>query len=301
MISSDPGEGKTWLALDLAARVSKGTVWPDDSKVGPPGQVFYISIEDKASDTIRPRIDSLGGDPSKITVLNPEFETFLNFADADGLSFLERQIKKLKNLRMIVIDPILDFSGKTNPNAAEQVRGFLAPLIKLAEKNNFALILIAHLNKSQTMSSLYRTGGSTGGWLGKCRAGFMIFRNQNDKSERIFAPLKTNLSISDPDKWAFRIVEGRLLYSIVTEDLDIDDHLNPERRTEFKESNLAVLWLKEKLKNGPVDSKKLHIMASEDGIPKTTLFRTSLKLNVIKKIGGFGENKESIWSLPENE
>jgi len=302
MISGDPGDGKTFLALDLTARVTKGTVWPDGSKVGKLGRAFYLSIEDKAADTLRPRIDSLGGDSSKITILNPEFEDFLCFAEKGGLRLFEDEVKKSEGLRLCVIDPILDFSGRVNPNAPEQVRALLAPLSHIAEKYNFALILIAHLNKAQSMSALYRTGGSTGAWLGKCRAAFMIFRNQDDKKQRFFAPLKSNLAATDPDRLSFRIIESRLEFEKATEDMDIDDYINPQLRAEAQESSFAVRWLKEALKDGPVDSKEIQERAIEEaGIAKTTLWRASHKLKVITKMEGFGKFRTSTWSLLEKE
>jgi len=302
LISGDPNDGKTYLMLDSSARVSQGSTWPDGSKVGKPGRVLYLTIEDQAADTLRPRIDSLGGDPSKITILNPETEDFLCFAEKYGLKIFEEEVKKIEDLRLAVIDPILDFSGRVNPNAPEQVRSLLAPLSKIAEKYGFALVLIAHLNKAQSMSALYRTGGSTGAWLGKCRAAFMIFRNQDDKLQRFFAPLKSNLASQDPDRLSFRIIEGRLEFEKVTEDLNIDEHINPQLRAEAQESSFAVRWLKEALKEGPVDSKEIQERAIEEaGIAKTTLWRASRKLKVITKMEGFGKFRTSTWSLLEKE
>jgi len=44
MLSGDPNDGKTFFGLDMSARVTRGTVWPDGSKVGEPGEVLYLSI-----------------------------------------------------------------------------------------------------------------------------------------------------------------------------------------------------------------------------------------------------------------
>jgi len=298
MLSGDPNDGKTFFALDLSARITRGAAWPDGEKVGNPGAVFYLTVEDQAADTLRPRIDSLGGDPSKITILKPESDDFICFAEKDGLQSFENSIKGIKDLRLCVIDPILDFSGKVNPNAPEQVRGLLSPLSKIAERQNIALLLISHLNKAQSMSALYRTGGSTGAWLGKCRAAFMIFRDQEDKHLRYFAPLKANLAPKDPDRWSFRIIEGRLEHKMITEDIEIDDYINPQLRAEARESTYAVNWLKEALDTGPVDSKDIREKAEEAGIPERTLYRAMRKLKINPKTEGFGKFKTSIWSLP---
>jgi len=301
MLSGDPNDGKTFFGLDMSARVTRGTVWPDGSKVGEPGEVLYLSIEDQAADTLRPRIDSLKGDPSKIRVLRPDSEDFLSFAEKDGLKTFEGIIKGMTDIRLAVIDPILDFSGQINPNSAEQVRTLLSPLAKIAEKYGIAILLIGHLNKAQSMSALYRTGGSTGAWLGKCRAAFMIFRDQDDKGKRYLMPLKANLAPRDPDRWSFRIIEGRLEFEKVTEDLEIDDYINPQLRMEAREASHAVNWLRDILKSGPKDSKEIRTKAEENGIPQNTLYRAMRKLNIINKTEGFGKFKSSIWALPENK
>ena len=49
-----PGEGKSFLTTDAAARVTTGTPWPDGSDC-PQGSVILISAEDDPGDTIRPQ------------------------------------------------------------------------------------------------------------------------------------------------------------------------------------------------------------------------------------------------------
>jgi hypothetical protein len=243
LISGDPGSAKTWFLLNLAARLSKGEPWPDGTPGSDPAQTYYITVEDDLNDTIRPRIDSLGGDPAMIAVFNAETPIHLNLADPEGLKRLEAEIVRLGNVRLVVTDPIVDFGGKTNPNAGEEVRALLNPLIKLAAKHNFALVIIGHLNKAQTMSAIYRAGGSTSGWLGKCRASFMIFRDKDDKPLRHVIPIKANLARQDPPQLEFRIDRGRLDITVSAEDIDIDEQLNPEAGRKPRERDDAVKWL----------------------------------------------------------
>src|SRR4051812_10630163 len=79
LLVSDPGLGKSLLALDIAARVSRGAPWPDEAKdeggVGkgessddlppssfrlPPSSVLLLTAEDDFADTVRPRLEALG-------------------------------------------------------------------------------------------------------------------------------------------------------------------------------------------------------------------------------------------------
>src|SRR5438876_5775373 len=76
LLDGDPGMGKSLLALDLAARVSSGRPMPDGTP-GPQGGVILIAPEDDAGDTLRPRLQAAGGDPSRVLLLTtvPGFDT----------------------------------------------------------------------------------------------------------------------------------------------------------------------------------------------------------------------------------
>ena len=59
ILMGEPGLGKSWLSLDLAARISTGRAWPD-GLAGCEGDVLVLSAEDGPADTVRPRLDVLG-------------------------------------------------------------------------------------------------------------------------------------------------------------------------------------------------------------------------------------------------
>ena len=65
IVAGDPGLGKSWMSLDMVTRVSRGWTWPDGS-IAPQGDVLIISAEDGMEDTIRPRLDDLEADLSRI-------------------------------------------------------------------------------------------------------------------------------------------------------------------------------------------------------------------------------------------
>jgi hypothetical protein len=66
LLVGDPGLGKSWTTLDLAARLSAGRLMPDGASAVPPGDVILLSAEDGLADTIRPRLDALGADVARI-------------------------------------------------------------------------------------------------------------------------------------------------------------------------------------------------------------------------------------------
>ena len=68
-LDGDPGLGKSLITLDLAARITTGRPMPDGTP-GVQGSVVLIAPEDGIMDTIKPRVEAAGGDPSHIRLLN---------------------------------------------------------------------------------------------------------------------------------------------------------------------------------------------------------------------------------------
>src|SRR5262249_13863330 len=70
VIGGDPGLGKSQLTMDIVARVTTGKPWPDESGLAALGNALVLNAEDDAADTIRPRIDAMGGDPSRVFIID---------------------------------------------------------------------------------------------------------------------------------------------------------------------------------------------------------------------------------------
>ncbi len=74
LLAGEPGITKTSLAIDVTARISCGRPMPDGALV-PQGRVLFLTAEDGIADTIRPRLDAMGGDQSRVAVLEAVRET----------------------------------------------------------------------------------------------------------------------------------------------------------------------------------------------------------------------------------
>src|SRR5205085_5650659 len=66
MLDGDPGLGKSYLALDLCARLSTGRPFPDGGEAGCPGSSLVLNVEDSEADTVRPRLQALGADLDRV-------------------------------------------------------------------------------------------------------------------------------------------------------------------------------------------------------------------------------------------
>lgn len=78
IIQGDPGEGKTTLALRLAAACSTGQPFPG-METTEPFNVIYQTAEDGLGDTIKPRLMEAGADRQ-----GPEHRGRFSFADSAG-------------------------------------------------------------------------------------------------------------------------------------------------------------------------------------------------------------------------
>src|SRR4051794_16930794 len=70
VLDGDPGDGKSTMLTDLSARLSVGGAFPDGHQSPRPRSVVLLSAEDAADDTIRPRLDAAGADPTRVVIFD---------------------------------------------------------------------------------------------------------------------------------------------------------------------------------------------------------------------------------------
>ena len=283
LIAGDPGCGKTWLTLDLACRLSRGLPWPDGSQNPTIGSSIFLNLEDHPRSGLRYRMEYLGGNAKKIYGLLSEKKQkeLGNLANLKAIAYLATMARKIPDLQLIVIDPIVDFSGAININRADQVRQFLNPLAALAERLNVAVVLTSHMNKAQEMDAIYRTLGTVSGWTGKARAVFLMFIDQEDRKRKLIYPVKTNLSPEEPPRLAFRIINHGLQFEVVSDGLDVDEYLNPEKRAEAPQLSEALSILKDMFKESDaIWADDAYERAKDAGISRETMTRARRKLRI---------------------
>lgn len=204
-----PGEGKSFLTTDAAARVTTGTPWPDGSEC-PKGSVILISAEDDPHDTIRPRLDAHYADARKVHLLSAvrrvdadgQYERMITLADLDAI---EAALVRLPDCKLIVVDPIGSFlGGRTDAHRDNEVRGVLAPIAALAEKYGPAVLVVAHRRKSPGSIADDLALGSRA-FTGIARAVWHLTRDHENKARRLLLPGKNNLA-REGDGLAFSII-----------------------------------------------------------------------------------------------
>ena len=214
LIGGEPGLGKSQITAALAAAVTTGGQWPCNEGKAPKGSVLILSAEDDAADTIRPRLDAAGADASGVHLISA-------VSDVDGngrrtfnlqadLSLLERAIKRIGDVRLVIIDPVSSYLGKTDSHKNADVRGTLEPLGDMASRLRVAVVSITHFSKGTGQSAVNSFIGSIA-FVAAARAAFIVTRDpeSEDPARRLFVQAKNNLAI-DSGGLAFR-VEQRLL------------------------------------------------------------------------------------------
>ncbi len=147
------------LTVALAAGISRGTLAGDLH--GQPSSVLMLSYEDSASSTVKPRLLAAGADPARIYQASAEREGVRDLVslpddvDAIGAIVSEHQC------RLVIVDPFsASLGAEINSHRDQDIRRAIASLAQLAEKENAALLLVAHFNKAATGDSLTRVLGS---------------------------------------------------------------------------------------------------------------------------------------------
>ena len=301
VLDGDPGNGKSALTTDLAARLSVGHRFPDDQPCDPAG-VIIMNAEDGLADTIRPRLDAAYGDPSRVlslaTVPVDSEGDERHLTIPDDIPIIQRHVQHM-GAKLVIIDPLMAFlSGKSNAHVDQDIRRALAPLALMAERTGAAVLLVRHLNKAQGGNALYRGGGSIG-IIGAARSGLLVGVHPEDENMRVLAGQKSNLSPM-PDSLAYRITTAangaaRIEYAGTTEaKADTLLHI-PSDAEERSALGDAIQFLRGELEAGPVAANTVKERCKEQSISDGTLRRAKSALGVASVKNSDGH---WAWELP---
>lgn len=195
LLCGDPSLGKSLITVDMAARVSAGTPWPDrQSEPNPPGGVVLLSAEDDPSDTICPRLMAAGADLARVTLIQA-------VRDAEGgrrgftlndVAALDAAIEALADVRLVIVDPISAYLAGTDSHKNAEVRSLLAPLAAMAQRHAVAVVAVQHLTKSMGGKAMFRAMGSLA-FIAAARAAWAAIADPGDPRHRGLLPIKMNL------------------------------------------------------------------------------------------------------------
>jgi hypothetical protein len=318
LLVGDPGVGKSFLTIFLAAQVSRGPHWPDHPQHKEQvGSVIILTLEDDLADTVRCRLDAAGANVRKVAVIDVRerigeaWERRPIYNLNEDFEVLAAAIEKIGDVRLIILDPINGFMGNGNSNKDTEVRSFLAPLAKLAAKHDLAIVGISHLCKKPDVPAAYRTLGSIA-FVAAARAVWLVAEDPEDEDRRLFLPVKGNLC-RKPTGLAFRLSpqaietdEGPLdSYCCEFEEdqihMSADEALSANAKRLNRPTALeeAKDWLQSYLADGPTVANEVYACAKDANIKKKTLERAKTKLGVRSYQDRTSKPMQWKWRLPD--
>jgi len=294
ILTGDPGLGKSFVTLDVAAHVTAEIDFPDGTPCTR-GSVLLITAEDGIADTVRPRLEAQSADVTRVHRLTIRAgDSERQFSLGSHLPALREKLGELADVRLLIIDPLTAYLGETDPNKDAKVRALLTPLAELAEEMRVAILAVMHLNKAAVLDIIYRVTGSVA-FIAQARAVWAVVEDPSKPGRRLFLKLKNNLARADLPGLAFAIREdeegrARLEWEPEPVRLNIREVMggfsNARRPRGPKADKLedAKAFLRETLSDGEKhSSNRLIAEAKALGISYSTLDRASRELSVNRK------------------
>jgi len=235
ILQGNPGEGKTYFAMQLAAACTNRRPLPNMEPLKP-FNVIYQTAEDGLGDTVKPRLLEAGADLDRVMVID-DGDKPLTLSDKR----IERAIRE-NHARLLIIDPVQAFLGAdVDMNRANEVRPIFRRLGEIAQETGCAIILIGHLNKAAGSQSTYRGLGSID-ITAVVRSLLFIGKVKNDPTTRVLIQEKS--SLAPPGKsLAFSLGDGNGFQWIGEYDMTADELLAGVEHTETKAEQAEKLIL----------------------------------------------------------
>lgn len=285
IIQGDPGDGKTTLVLNIAAKLSKGVGLDENMSVTEPINIIYQTAEDGLADTVKPRLELAGADCERIMVID-ESDKSLSMIDER----LEEAIQKT-GAKLLILDPIQAYlGGGMDMNRANEARDMTKKLGALAERTRCAIILIGHMNKAAGNKAAYRGMGSID-FFAVARSVLLVGRVEGEPNIRAVVQIKNNLAVFGHPK-AFSLSESGFQW-IGDYEITADEVLGgiAPKINKLEQAKKLLRELSET--QNAIQSNEVFELAEEHNISKRTMENAKKDLGIrARKI-----NNSWYWEL----
>lgn len=309
ILAGAPGQGKTTIAISMAATVTSGGCWPDGSRCEP-GNVLIWSGEDDHADTLLPRLLAAGANRDRCyfvsgTRVGGQIQSF---DPARHMALMEEAIANCGGMKLLIIDPVVSVvTGNSHQNT--EVRRDLQPVVNLAARLGAAVLGISHLSKGgQGSDPVSRVVGSIA-FAAVARVVLLAGKVSGEGAEdrRVLARGKSNIG-PDDGGFDYSLAQATPLLGIEASYIAWGAAVKGNARDIFAESSddqpassaasavdEATSFLREVLKDGPSPTKYVSTEAKEAGLSWRTVRRASDDMGVIKRRGHEGT---WYWEYP---
>lgn len=285
VIAGPPQSSKSLVAIELAARASRGEGMPgDEAQRSRELTVQLVSGYDDLHDTVLPRIKRAGGIISNFGQLSR-----IARSKGDDEPFAWRKLTLPADIEhfeesigdvcadVVVVDPLTCFC-----KSGRDVTRSLELLDDLASRIGIAIIATLPAKTSRNVLGQWEIKPECSDAPARCV--WSIVADEDEPGRWLFVP--TRMTFATPaEGLAFRIVDGRIAWG----------QLPP---LSIGEQDETVAWLWSVLQQGELRSSHVKKQASEYGITVKMLRRARRLLKVEVRPEGRGEDFHTIWSLP---
>lgn len=222
VMDGEKGKGKTFVAFDVAARLSTGRPLPgEDYTDGEPCNIIIFGEEDNEG-VLAARAEAAGMDMDRVFIRStPKLKRGKSvmgeeFALPDGEFNIGRAIRAA-NARLAIFDPITDFLAEdiqTHNDAS--VRRALRPLADVLFRTGCAGWAFRHMNKAVGLDARMRGSGSTA-FQNRARVHLAV----GSMPDTYSGPGRYGVSMLDSN--ITRRADGVLVYDILDSDILMDD------------------------------------------------------------------------------
>lgn len=297
LIEGDPGVGKSWLTCGLATAIAAGKGLPG-MLATTPRNVLMLSAEDGLGDTIRPRLDSMKADVSRIFAVDEP----VSF-DAAGLLRIETAIQHFKPA-LVIVDPLVAFLGAAvDMHRANETRAVMTRLAEVATRCQCAIVIVRHLSKGAGGKAIYRGQGSID-FTAAVRSSLLIGCDPDEPAKRAIVQIKNNLEAFGKPL-GYEIRDGQFWWtgeSTLTADKILSISSREDTSTESSNARIdAEEFLMTVLADGQMLASDVQEEARKAGLSVITLRRAKDQLGVKARKRGFGKETKWYWVLPDLE
>lgn len=273
--------------------------------------VAWLHSEESRSMHIVPKLLAAGADVDLIKFLDVGVRMDDGRISQASLQ-LPRDIDQLEKglaelgCRTVVFDALTSFkSSRMSANSGDDVRAFLEPIQRMAERLNAVVIGIAHLGKDAERKARDSVKGASE-WTDVPRQ-VLAFHREDGETEGVISDVKGNLSPS-PRSIGYRFENislpehgidevGRIVFTG-----DVDTSVDEARRSSVPDDDSSdrkesEIWLEDYLtENGEVDSTVAKREGAKAlGVSAKTISRAASAIKVKMTPRGFP--RKTFWSL----
>lgn len=315
VLAGAPGTGKTTIALAMAATITTGGRWPDGS-ICKRGSVLIWSGEDSPTDTLAPRLLAMGADMKRVFFIEGRHDdagNLMSFDPANDTAMLASDMQKNKDIRLLIVDPIVSaVSGDSHKNA--EVRRGLQPLVDLGANHDCAILGINHFSKGTAGRDPTErvTGSLAFGALARLVLVTVKSKDAAGKETRIIARSKSNIG---PDNGGFNyalqsadlmdypgVITSAVLWGAAIEGEARDILATMEEPAKEGDGKVSAVdeaadWLEDFLAEGPKPQTEIKDHSEQEGHSWAAMRRAKKQLGVTSE--KLDMQKGWLWKLHE--